>query len=1100
MKKLFTFFALMGLTSASIFAQSDWTPGQDISDQLEWQGYDCQERNQAWVGGANTGFAFDWHAYEMFNQPKGAEVYQIFFLPAGYYQFTCQGFYRADYQGPYWNGNEVINAVIFGESVELDEDMNVTQVTRSASEKLVSIASSERTEGRLYENTDWSNDVSYTHDGTTYYVPNCMQGTDQYFQAGYYEGNSVKVIQANDGYVKIGIRKTAAVANDWCIFSNFKAKFISEMTDELLVELARDKYNDQLNLADEFRETLAEADYSSLLYYYENEFAAIDDASSGFTSGEQFDVATQQLADLIAEYKVYLDNAKALSKLIAECDELAESAYPGLPEFQTAITAAKQVEADEFGDDNTGVYTKSGEDYGKALAALKQAKTDYLLTKPNEDGIFDLSNLIAFPFFCQPEYNPIWNEELGRWEPQDRVLNGENGLQGWADLGESGDGDNKTYQTTTRIPIGKGVTIGQDPTVINEWYQVNTGGYEPYWNHKLSSAKQWSMPGSEREIAQNLVGLQNGYYSIKGCGITWSNDWANDCKMGIRIQSGDQIAQSQEETRLSGWWNYSLDDWTYYSTDMIQVTDGTARVAFFANGFSSFTGMQLLYYGENPDFSNMAQKKIDEIEISLEELMLEGDKTAVKNMLNGIKMPLQGYEAYAAALKTINEAQDYISQANGYLNSHDVTSMFSEYQANFEPDSNPYQYLDEAVNHTFDLYNDPDATYKDVMTCVDEYNEYVKYTGMVDTYSTVNSDELKAKIQEQAQSLISEYANVDKLVEFEKELAVYYNKAVMADLGMDQASEENPVDVSVLIVNPSFTEGQKGWTGNFTTDNTLQNSEAYNTNFRIEQTLYSLPAGKYTVKVKSFYRDGGFNEAYDHVWFQEDGFVPNVKFFANKKTVDVVSLCNWDAIFTERSFTQYTFDAVNPNAELGEEHQTLNAWMEENIDVDEDGNVTYSVVSLKEQFDADGNVSAVDAGDAWIYDSWYDDIDERYFFPNSMRGAAARMANDNDAYLNEVTVNIKEGGSINFGLYKNTTIGNDWCIFDDFQLFYLGPVDAIPCDVNEDGVVNISDVVAVINQMAGTMTYQYADVNDDGVVNISDVVAVINQMAQGSGE
>ena len=110
------------------------------------------------------------------------------------------------------------------------------------------------------------------------------------------------------------------------------------------------------------------------------------------------------------------------------------------------------------------------------------------------------------------------------------------------------------------------------------------------------------------------------------------------------------------------------------------------------------------------------------------------------------------------------------------------------------------------------------------------------------------------------------------------------------------------------------------------------------------------------------------------------------------------------------------------------------------------------------------------------------------------------MANDNDAYLNEVTVNVKEGGSINCGLYKNTTIGNDWCIFDDFQLFYLGPVDAIPCDVNEDGVVNISDVVAVINQMAGTMTYQYADVNDDGVVNISDVVAVINQMAQGSGE
>ena len=50
-------------------------------------------------------------------------------------------------------------------------------------------------------------------------------------------------------------------------------------------------------------------------------------------------------------------------------------------------------------------------------------------------------------------------------------------------------------------------------------------------------------------------------------------------------------------------------------------------------------------------------------------------------------------------------------------------------------------------------------------------------------------------------------------------------------------------------------------------------------------------------------------------------------------------------------------------------------------------------------------------------------------------------------------------------------------------------------DVNLDGAVNISDVVAIINQMAGTATYANADVNHDEAVNISDVVAVINIMA-----
>ena len=50
-------------------------------------------------------------------------------------------------------------------------------------------------------------------------------------------------------------------------------------------------------------------------------------------------------------------------------------------------------------------------------------------------------------------------------------------------------------------------------------------------------------------------------------------------------------------------------------------------------------------------------------------------------------------------------------------------------------------------------------------------------------------------------------------------------------------------------------------------------------------------------------------------------------------------------------------------------------------------------------------------------------------------------------------------------------------------------------DVNEDGEVNISDVVADINHMAGLHYWRYADVNDDKNVNISDIVSIINYMA-----
>lgn len=52
-------------------------------------------------------------------------------------------------------------------------------------------------------------------------------------------------------------------------------------------------------------------------------------------------------------------------------------------------------------------------------------------------------------------------------------------------------------------------------------------------------------------------------------------------------------------------------------------------------------------------------------------------------------------------------------------------------------------------------------------------------------------------------------------------------------------------------------------------------------------------------------------------------------------------------------------------------------------------------------------------------------------------------------------------------------------------------------DVNGDGMVNISDVVAVINVIAGTkMEYEAtADVNGDQKINISDVVKIINVIA-----
>ena len=55
-------------------------------------------------------------------------------------------------------------------------------------------------------------------------------------------------------------------------------------------------------------------------------------------------------------------------------------------------------------------------------------------------------------------------------------------------------------------------------------------------------------------------------------------------------------------------------------------------------------------------------------------------------------------------------------------------------------------------------------------------------------------------------------------------------------------------------------------------------------------------------------------------------------------------------------------------------------------------------------------------------------------------------------------------------------------------------------DVNHDGSVDISDIVAVINTIAGETTYSSsADVNKDDNTDISDIVAIINIIANGGG-
>ena len=78
-------------------------------------------------------------------------------------------------------------------------------------------------------------------------------------------------------------------------------------------------------------------------------------------------------------------------------------------------------------------------------------------------------------------------------------------------------------------------------------------------------------------------------------------------------------------------------------------------------------------------------------------------------------------------------------------------------------------------------------------------------------------------------------------------------------------------------------------------------------------------------------------------------------------------------------------------------------------------------------------------------------------------------------------------------LYK---VADQWMNF-----FFQSDDDFILGDVNDDGVVNIADVTALIDYLLGsgnTINLKNSDVNQDGVINIADVTALIDMLLGGS--
>ncbi|MCR5820262.1 MAG: metallophosphoesterase [Bacteroidaceae bacterium] len=154
-------------------------------------------RFSAWAGEPIQGGLNSNMCAEKFN--TSFDVYQeLDNVPNGWYKLSCQGFYRAGIDG---------NASLGGEANPHPAQLYANAV----SVPLMNI-----------------------HDEQLTQYPNSMSEASGVFSEGLYSDNSV-CVEVTDGKLRLGIRKTAEVANDWTIFDHFRLKYYKNNDPSSLV-------------------------------------------------------------------------------------------------------------------------------------------------------------------------------------------------------------------------------------------------------------------------------------------------------------------------------------------------------------------------------------------------------------------------------------------------------------------------------------------------------------------------------------------------------------------------------------------------------------------------------------------------------------------------------------------------------------------------------------------------------------------------------------------------------------------------------------------------------------------------------------------------
>lgn len=246
---------------------------------------------------------------------------------------------------------------------------------------------------------------------------------------------------------------------------------------------------------------------------------------------------------------------------------------------------------------------------------------------------------------------------------------------------------------------------------------------------------------------------------------------------------------------------------------------------------------------------------------------------------------------------------------------------------------------------------------------------------------------------------IEEHSIADTEVEgLEKEITILMSKLGVPE-DITTATDAAPINVTSAIINPDCATN-KGWNGSPAFNTSAKDAEKFNTNFDVNQVIYGLPAGTYTVTLTAFYRSGTAQNDYDT--FQADATTGNNAFlYASGNAGDTCSVAIKRLASEPKAFAEET------------------------------------------------------APEGWLK------VGATAIVPNSMATAGEYFL-EGKYQGNEVTVKLAEGQNLTIGVKKSTTITDDWTIWTDWQLTYYGANSSK--EVNGDAsLVDAVDAETVVN-------------------------------------